>query len=237
MATSQNNRQFKKLRRLLLWKRHFEIKLSRRLSVFWLFRVGHLVRNSALSLDWHERLSYKSRERKFSVCCVLSLSWEPQVSNFHRLADYVKQLPKMGVPHAPHDYCSSFDQSDHCFVMLSLPSSFLKLRNNDVIIEGKKTNRKPCCIYPVRFFSLIYTTMIEKKHSMSFENTNQRALYDVTSTWIAKDLRQLKVVFSRRRFHYFILDGVVSQWTWSAQWSYKTKNKIYFHLYWNVPLL
>lgn len=164
------------------------------------------------------------RQRKKFFCCVLSLSWEPQVSNFHRLADYVKQLPKMGVPHAPHaahDYFSSFDQSDHCFVTLSLPSSFLKLRNNDVIIEGKKTNRKPCCRYPVRFFSFICTTltMIEKKQSMSFENTNQLALYDVTSTWIAKDLRQLKVVFSRRRFHYFILDGVVPHWTWSAQWS------------------
>ena len=31
--------------------------------------VGHVVRNSALSLDWHERLSYKGRERNFSAVC------------------------------------------------------------------------------------------------------------------------------------------------------------------------
>lgn len=124
----------------------------------------------------------KAEKENFQSAVCSACRESLKVSNFHRLADYVKQLPKMGVPHAPHDYCSSFDQSDHCFVTLSLPSSFLKLRNNDVIIEGKKTNRKPYCIYPVRFFSLIYTTMIEKKHSMSFENTNQRALYDVTST-------------------------------------------------------
>lgn len=63
------------------------------------------------------------------------------------------------------------------------------------------------------FFNLYNDEKKETFHGlnddMSFEKSKQLALYDVTSTWIAKDLRQLKVVFSRRRFHYFILDGVV----------------------------
>jgi len=31
------------------------------------------------------------------------------------------------VPHVQHDYFSSFSQSDHCFLVLSLPLSLLKL--------------------------------------------------------------------------------------------------------------
>ena len=38
------------------------------------------------------------------------------------------------VPHGQHDYFSSFNQSDHCFLAsaLPLPSSFLKLPINDL---------------------------------------------------------------------------------------------------------
>ena len=43
------------------------------------------------------------------------------------------------VPHAQHDYFSSFNQSDHCFVASSLPSPspLLKLPNNEFFIVAK----------------------------------------------------------------------------------------------------
>ena len=51
------NREFKKLRRLLQGKRHIKIELCVvRLSVLPLFQVGHLVKDkrSALSLAWQK---------------------------------------------------------------------------------------------------------------------------------------------------------------------------------------
>lgn len=61
---SLRNREFKKLRLLLQWKRHFKIVLRSRLGVSWLFHVGHFVGNkgSVLLLDWNERFSHKGRE-------------------------------------------------------------------------------------------------------------------------------------------------------------------------------
>ena len=51
--------------------------------------------------------------RLFSRCC---------------LADYVKEIELKSVPHVQHDYFSSFNQSDRCFLALSLPlPSLLKL--------------------------------------------------------------------------------------------------------------
>ena len=46
-----------------------------------------------------------------------------------RLADYVKKIAPKSVLHMQHDYFSSFNQSNHWFVKLSLlmPSSNLKL--------------------------------------------------------------------------------------------------------------
>ena len=57
-------RDFKKLRRLLQQRRHFEIELYVRLSVLKLFHVGYVVQNrrSVLSLVWHECFSFGGRE-------------------------------------------------------------------------------------------------------------------------------------------------------------------------------
>ena len=78
------NREFKKLRRQLLRKRHIKIELCVKLSHSRLFHVGHVVQNgrSALSLAWHEWFSCKSKEWKI-YCCELTLSSEPQIWKFH----------------------------------------------------------------------------------------------------------------------------------------------------------
>ena len=41
--------------------------------------------------------------------------------------------PYRRVPHVQHDYFASFNQSDHCFLglSLSLPSTLLKLSNDE----------------------------------------------------------------------------------------------------------
>ena len=60
---------------------------------------------------------WRCRIRRRSVCLSSLLS-------FGRLRQ--RMLLKC-VPHVQHDYCSSCNQSDHCFLLLSLPSSLLKL--------------------------------------------------------------------------------------------------------------
>ena len=77
---SQENKEFKKLRRLLQRKRHIEV----RWSVLRLSHVGHVVRNSrsALPLASHESLSCKGKERKI-YCCGFPLSSDPQIWTFH----------------------------------------------------------------------------------------------------------------------------------------------------------
>ena len=77
-------REFKKLRRQLQRKRHIEIELCVKLSLLQLFHVDHVVQNrrSALSLAWHEWLSWKGKERKIYYC-ELALSSEPQMWKFH----------------------------------------------------------------------------------------------------------------------------------------------------------
>ena len=54
-----------------------------------------------------------------------------EISRCH-LTDYVKEF----VPHVQYDYFSSFNQSDHCFLVLSLPmpSLLLKLPTNSQLL-------------------------------------------------------------------------------------------------------
>ena len=94
------------------------------LSVFRLFRTGYVVQNRR-SAFLHERLAneeWKMYRHRFA------LSTEPQIwkytSSFGRLRQNIS--PK-SVPHVQHDCFSSFSQSNHWFVALSLslPSSFL----------------------------------------------------------------------------------------------------------------
>ena len=100
-----------------------------RLNVLRLFHVGHVVQNrrSAILLAWHKWFSCKGKEWKI-YRCGLTLSSEPQKWKFHVVIWQTasKIAPKI-VLHLQHDYFSSFSQSNHSFVALSLPSSFLKL--------------------------------------------------------------------------------------------------------------
>ena len=108
------------------WKLNFALSLLR------LFHVGRVVQNKriALSLAWHEWFSCKGREWKI-YCCELALSLEHEIftrknftSSFGRRHQNIE--PK-SVPHVQHDYFSSFNQSKHWLVALSLtwPSSNL----------------------------------------------------------------------------------------------------------------
>ena len=118
-------REFKKLRRQLQWQRHTKIELCVKFSLLRLFHVGHVVQNmrSALSLAWHEWCSCKGKEWKSerftaaSSHCRQNLKYENFSSSFGRLRQNI--APK-SVPHVLHDYFSSFNESNHWFVALSL---------------------------------------------------------------------------------------------------------------------
>ena len=81
---SKGNREFKKLRRQLKWKRHIKIELCVNFSLLRLFHVGDVVQNrlSALLLAWHEWFSCKGKEWKI-YCCELPLPSEPQIWKSH----------------------------------------------------------------------------------------------------------------------------------------------------------
>ena len=124
-------KEFKKLRRQLQGKRHIKIELFVKLSLLRLFHVDHVVQNrrSALSLAWHEWFSCKGKQWKnytASARCRHNLKYENFTSSFGRLRQNI--APK-SVVHVQHDYLSSFNQSNHWFVALSLTSSNLKFPN------------------------------------------------------------------------------------------------------------
>ena len=66
-----------------------------------------------------------------------------EISRCH-LADYVKRIQLKCVPHVQHDYFSSFNQSDQCFLAssLQLTSSFLKLSNNWELQRGQRRRKR-----------------------------------------------------------------------------------------------
>ena len=122
-------REFKKLRRLLQRKRHIKIVLCVRFRVMRLSRVDHAVqtRRSVLSLALHEWFSCRGKERKI-FCLWLALSSELQIWKFHvAFCRLRQQIATKSVRHVQHDYFSSFNQSNHWYVALSLtlPSSNL----------------------------------------------------------------------------------------------------------------
>ena len=71
------------------------------------------------------------------------------------------------VPHVQHDYCSSFNQSDHCFLVLLLPSSLLKLPR-DLWFTDFRHNIFPCSI-PSSSFSLFFFSGLETPGRCDFE--------------------------------------------------------------------
>jgi len=124
-------REFKKLRLLLQQKRHIKIELWVWLSILRLFHVDHVVQNrrTALSVAWYQWFSRKGKEWKI-YCCELALSSEPQIWKFHIVfwQTMSKHCTKEHAARAAN-YFSSFNQSNHWFVvlLLTLPSSNLKL--------------------------------------------------------------------------------------------------------------
>ena len=94
-----------------------------------MFHVCAVIRNrrSVLLLVWYEWFSRKGREWKI-YRCGLAVWSEPQIWKFHVvLWQTLSKIAPKSVPHVQHDYFSSFNQSNHWFVALPLPSSFLKL--------------------------------------------------------------------------------------------------------------
>ena len=122
-----DSREFKKLRRQLQRKRHIKIELCVKLSLSWLFHVGHVVQNrrSVLSLAWYEWFICKGKEWKI-YCCDPALSSEAQIWKFHVVVWQTtsKHCTKKRAARAARLF-SSFNQSNHWFVTLSstLPSS------------------------------------------------------------------------------------------------------------------
>ena len=116
-------REFTKLGRQLQRKRHIKIELCVKLSLLRLFYVGRVVQNrrSALSLAWHEWFSCKG--------CELALSRCRQNIKYENFTSSCQNITPKSVPHVQQDYFSSFNQSNHWFVTLSLtlPSSNVKL--------------------------------------------------------------------------------------------------------------
>ena len=140
--------KFKKSRRLLQRKRHIKIELCVWLSILRLSHVGRVARNrrSALFPAWYKWFSCKGKEWKI-YCCVLALSSEPKIWNFHVVT--CQNIAPKSVPHVQHDYLSSFNQSNHWFVTsLPLPSSFLKLRSYyEVKATTTATTTSYICIF------------------------------------------------------------------------------------------
>ena len=90
----------------------------------------------------------KAKNDRFTAAssrCRKNLKYENFTSSFGRLR---QNIAPNSVPHVPHDYFSSFNQSNHWFVALSLtlPSSNLKLpivskKGNKPVMLGKRYYR------------------------------------------------------------------------------------------------
>ena len=105
------------------WKRHIKIELCFKLSLLWLFHVGHVVQNrrSALSLSWHEWFSCKGNWRMKDLrllARVVVRTSDMKISR-RRLPDRLRQnIAPQSVTHLLHEYFSSFNQSNHWLWLL-----------------------------------------------------------------------------------------------------------------------
>ena len=76
----------------------------------------------------------------------------PNCENFTSSFDRLRQkIGLKSVPHVQHDCLSSFNQSNHWFVALTLPSSFFKLPNRDL----NKTSLKNKHLRIENYFAII----------------------------------------------------------------------------------
>ena len=100
----------------------------------------------------------KAKNERFTAAgsrCRLNLKNENFVSSFGRLRQ--KIVPK-SVRHVQHDYFSSFNQSNHWYVALSLLSSFLKLAILDYLAGTQPSCSNPEWINPALAKSLFFIT-------------------------------------------------------------------------------
>ena len=94
--------------------------------------------------------------------------WKMKISR-RRLADYVKNCSK-SLPHVQHDYFSSFNQSNHWFVVLSwsLPSSFLKVLIGSLLDRGNQPLRRRLS----NSFDLIWKKFHSQQNSTNGKSDN-----------------------------------------------------------------
>ena len=133
--SSLTSKELEKLRRLLQQKCRIEYNFALGLSVLRLIPVGHVLQNRKVSFYLIGTIGFhvETKNEIFAAggsCCRQKLKcW-----NFRLSCGRLRQeIAPKSVPHVQHDYFSSFNQWNHWFVMLSLPSSFLKLSSYNVI--------------------------------------------------------------------------------------------------------
>ena len=114
-----------------------------------------------------------------------------EISRFYRFGRLRQRIVLKSVLHVLHDYFSSFNQSDHCFVasLLLLPSSLLKLPN--VLITAELPGFSPRYQFDnsdfqmessARFPEIDASDLLEKRENKLNKNTQipQRS----RKTWI-----------------------------------------------------
>ena len=107
--------------RNLTWKNDWEM-----VTILWLVLLPGILYcwQSTLQMDWLKRRWSKCRERKIYCCLFTKVKFSNFTLSFGRLR---QRLVVKCVPHVQHDYFSSFNQWDHCFLVSPLPSSLQKL--------------------------------------------------------------------------------------------------------------
>ena len=93
---------------------------------------------------------------------MFTLSLKPWIWKFALLFGRLRQRMLLkSVPHVQHDYFSSFNQSDHCFLVLSLPlplplpSSLLKLPSREIWGRQRQRQRRKPMIWLVEWGKII----------------------------------------------------------------------------------
>ena len=161
------------------------LKLNFALCLLRLFHVDHVVQNrrSYFRLLCTNGFHVKAKSERFSATssrCRQNLKYENFTSSFGRLR---QNIAAKSVPHVEHDCFSSFNQSNHWFVALSLtlPSSNLKLPNY-------------CCAV-----MLLLKSEIETFHVVVWHTTSKNSADKVRAARAARSfflIRPIKSLFS-----------------------------------------
>ena len=117
------NSELKQTRRQRQRKRRSKIKIWEMMT----FLIGFFLASSrwqtTLKMDWSERRIIKYREWKIMCLMCVHVVVKPfNLENFKLSCGRLRQrIVLKCVPHVQHDYISSSNQSDHCFVASWLP--------------------------------------------------------------------------------------------------------------------